>query len=234
MMMLDGSMTDKARSAPPVDSKPEAPNFPQQTYEMSQDPGLFVAPTTYPEPPKDLWYEVPKSPPKEEPLKPIFPWELRPRRITRVFAEDLPPPKPKAPSPPLATDVETQPDESAPVTPTAPLASPDPWSGYTTTNAWDEIPQIQEYVRRFVRRRSGNAQIGADDVSSPARQRLSFRLTDFPTEIERPSLPVTPALIGGPRFGGADVDDEGYFPPAAGVPAQEEWVGLRDDLIMRG
>ncbi len=50
-----------------------------------------------------------------------------------------------------------------------------------------------------------------------------MKLTDFPTEIERPSLPVTPAPVRRPSFWGAERDAQGQLPGAEGVPEQSEW-----------
>ena len=50
-----------------------------------------------------------------------------------------------------------------------------------------------------------------------------MRLTDFPTEFERPSLPVTPAPVRRPSFWGAERDAQGDLPGAEGVPDQSDW-----------
>lgn len=55
-------------------------------------------------------------------------------------------------------------------------------------------------------------------------RRPSMKLTDFPTEVERPSLPVTPAPIRRPSFWGEERDELGNLPTAEGVPKQEDWV----------
>src|SRR5271156_871682 len=78
---------------PPIHSKPEALNFPSQTYEMSVEKTLFTPPK-YPEPPKDMYYQVPEKPIIPPKPKPIFPWEGRIPKATRVF------PAQRAPSPP--------------------------------------------------------------------------------------------------------------------------------------
>ena len=54
-----------------------------------------------------------------------------------------------------------------------------------------------------------------------------MRLTDFPTEFERPSLPVTPAPIRRPSFWGEERDTLGNLPAAEGVPRQEDWDPMR-------
>lgn len=58
----------------------------------------------------------------------------------------------------------------------------------------------------------------------PNGRRQSLKLTDFPTAVERPSLPVTPAPIRRPSFWGEERDEQGNYPVAEGVPKQEEWV----------
>lgn len=62
-----------------------------------------------------------------------------------------------------------------------------------------------------------------------------MKLTDFPTEIERPSLPVTPAPVRRPSFWGAERDARGDLPGAEGVPSQSEWnpVARLEDLQRR-
>lgn len=143
------------------------------------------------------------------------------------------------------------------------LPPSDPWASFTRSNAWDGMPQIERYVDAFqkqhrrVRSRgqtpgggshlasgghggnghdglSGTAGDGVEDASTQWRR--GSRVTDFPTEVERPSLPVTPAPIrrskhwgsGGPSFGAGGDDDEGddedLLPAADGVPQQADWV----------
>lgn len=53
-----------------------------------------------------------------------------------------------------------------------------------------------------------------------------MRLTDFPTEFERPSLPVTPSARR-PSFWGEERDQEGRLPGAEGVPRQQDWDPVR-------
>lgn len=60
--------------------------------------------------------------------------------------------------------------------------------------------------------------------SMPPGRKPSMKLTDFPTEYDRPSLPVTPMPIRRPSFWGDERDDEGNLPAAEGVPQQQEWV----------
>jgi len=194
---------------------------------MSSDPTPWKAPEKYPDPPKDMWYEVPKTPTHQK-LAPIFPWEKYAPTPTRAFPEDKP----------LVTEIETSetsiadPDKE-PVTPTTPtisLTPADPWGSYGRGNAWDDIPEIERYIGNLQKNRKGNIQVlqgygsGISNVSSPTGRRGSIKLTDFPTELERPSLPVTPAPIRRPSFWGDDRDAAGQLPGAIGVPSQEEWV----------
>ena len=225
-----------SRQAPPADSRPEAANFPKEIYSMSDDKQLFQAPKSYPEPPKNLWYEVPKAPSADEHPKPIFPWEENQPKPTRVFAEDIPPSPEPVPS--ISTDDETGVEESSPITPLAQVTSPEPFSFYSMTNAWDEVPEIERYVSALAQSRRAkvevlthNASTGGDILSPsaeerPAQRRPSMKLTDFPTEIERPSLPVTPAPVRRPSFWGEERNAAGELPGAEGVPKQEDWDPL--------
>lgn len=207
---------------------------------MSQDTGLFQPPASYPQPPKGLHYEVPGPSSTTTGLKPIFPWETTAPRPTRVFAEDLLPISPPTSGPSLSgVDEETQADQLSPVTPMAQISSPDPWRNFSVTNAWDDIPEIEQYISNIMlsRRAKTETLLGdssGNDVTSPGtRRRPSMKLTDFPTEIERPSLPVTPAPIRGPSFWGLERDEDGEFPAAAGVPKQEDWVSLEYIVALR-
>jgi glycogenin glucosyltransferase len=223
------------RAPPPSHSRPEAHNFPSTHYEMSSDTKPFQAPQRYPDPPKDMWYEVPKAPSYQKPA-PIFPWEQNAPKPTRVFPEDnLETTKPDnsvefAPEP-----AESGKESSTPVTPTTPtiqLTPADPWQTYSRGNAWDDIPEIERYIGALQKNRKGNIQVlqgygsGIEQVSSPGARRRSIKLTDFPTELERPSLPVTPAPIRRPNFWGEERNDQGELPAAEGVPSQAEWVRL--------
>lgn len=66
-------------------------------------------------------------------------------------------------------------------------------------------------------------------------ERRGSKVTDFPSETERPSLPVTPAPIRRARFWGGGApgigdDEHSALPAAEGVPEPGEWVcahGLR-------
>ena len=218
---------------------------------MSEDRKLFHAPK-YPEPPKDMYYQVPSAPPANERLKPIFPWETTAPKATRVFADDAPPPTaPAAPSeatPSLTTDDDgdTQTETISPSTPTIQSSSTEPFATYTRTNAWDDVPEIERYISQLPQNRRAKVQVLLNNATpassnhqrnvssdepmfSPSiedpsqRRRPSMKLTDFPTEIERPSLPVTPAPVRRPSFWGSERDAAGDLPGAVGVPDQSAW-----------
>ncbi|KAI9888387.1 MAG: glycogenin glucosyltransferase [Vezdaea aestivalis] len=230
-----------ARSAPPTDSRAEAAHFEAPSYTMSTDRGLFEAPKSYPAPPKDMWYEVPTTAP--EAPKPIFPWEQGgPRnKATRVFADDAPPPDEPAEAPPLMLSLISEPKSvEGPASPTTPSATADPWQSYSHTNAWDEMPDIERYMESIARARRGKVQVlvggpNASTATPEGERRPSFRVTDFPTALERPSLPVTPAPIRRSSFWGADGDAADMFPAAEGVPDQAEWdpAAQLDELTRR-
>ncbi|KAI0377437.1 glycosyltransferase family 8 protein [Hypomontagnella monticulosa] len=255
------SSWDAQRQPPPSDSRPEAANFPATVYEMSQDFTPFVAPKRYPSPPKDMWYEVPKERPAapSEPPKALFPWESHRPAPTRVFPDDLyrkeelviggsetptgaswSAAAPQHSAEPSITESSTVEQKSEPETPTTPsihVTSSDPWSSFTLTNAWDEVPEIERYVgkiQKHQRKRSLKspgviALPGYEEEAEITWRRRGSKLTDFPSEAERPSLPVTPAPIRRQKFwgGGPGVghgDDNPLLPAAEGVPAQNEWV----------
>ncbi|KIW76054.1 hypothetical protein Z517_10799 [Fonsecaea pedrosoi CBS 271.37] len=240
---------DPAREPPPTHSKPEAANFPTTIYDMSSETTLFQPPSHYPEAPKDMWYQVPEKVPEPEKPKPIFPWETRAPKPTRVFPQPRqpsppppPPPEPEAivseevTTPSAATDDTGATEESVTTPPQAPV---DLWASFQQrSNAWDDMPEIERYVQAISQPRKGKIQVlyntlgqrsprntsGATTPTERDRRRPSIKLTDFPTKDERPSLPVTPAPIRRPTFWGEEKDEEGTLPTAEGVPKQAEWV----------
>jgi glycogenin glucosyltransferase len=192
--------------------------------------------------------------PAEKP-KPIFPWEQQPDRPrpTRVFAEDLSPePTPAAevssPTHPFST-VHYDDNEKATLgqkiggikssdSPSPPKSADQQWQAFqqSSANAWDSVPGIDNYVRAIMdaQGRRTKTQIlkqttGTEDLDSPRLERKNRResliLTDFPSAVERPSLPVTPAPIRRPTFWGEERNEStGELPAAEGVPDQTEWV----------
>jgi glycogenin len=82
-------------------------------------------------------------------------------------------------------------------------------------------------------RAPGGSGVGSQQETSAGAEwrRRGSKLTDFPTAVERPSLPVTPAPIRRPKFWGAgdpgigdEGESDGQLPAADGVPEQSEWV----------
>jgi len=253
------SSWDAQRHAPPTDSKPEAINFPSTQYTMSSDPAPFVPPARYPSPPKNMYYEVPKEKPASpaQPPKPVFPWEGNQPRPSRTFAGERSDPTPIA----TGSSAEQGPsNNSAPATPSTPLIrisqpAAESWGNFQLSNAWDEIPQINRYVEGLQKHRRVKSIPTAGNISSPLnisspqpaspRKSRGLKLTDFPSETERPSLPVTPAPIARPSFWGTDEGPSSTnkkssstiathgedsasqsrqgLPAAEGVPAQAEW-----------
>lgn len=233
-----------------MNSRPEGISLQQKTYTMSEDTNLFQPPPSYPEAPKNMYYQVPAIKPEPQKLTQIFPWENRAPQPTRVFADEQP-----------AATVSSQDQVAAPQTsdsnlppqtpPPRPLYEPstDSWETYTRSNAWDEDPHIQRYIESIQQARRGKTQVisgstqsppSTDTTGHPPADRPSIRLTDFPTEVERPSLPVTPAPIQRRGNGNRDSqeNEEGKdtsattaFPAAEGVPSQEDWVGVTVDAF---
>ncbi|KAF1924584.1 glycosyltransferase family 8 protein [Didymella exigua CBS 183.55] len=260
---------DATKFEPPAQSKPEAANFPRETYTFNESRQLFNAPSAYPEPPRDMWYKVPETKPQPyEAPKPIFPWERESSRPkpTRVFAEDHPPPAP-APAPATALAPEVSEFEASPPTskfttthfdhdssqdqwtrakptrvwiddhpPFKPRTAEESWQAFSqsSANAWDSVPGIDNYVRSIMETQTKRDKVqglqqatGTNDLGSPLLSRKDRResliLTDFPTAVERPSLPVTPAPVRRPTFWGEERDEQGELPAAEGVPDQNEW-----------
>lgn len=203
---------------------------------MSTDRRLFQAPRN-PEPPKGMYYEVPSASPAYERPTPIFPWEATAPKPTRVFAEDVLPARSETTPSVTTDDDDNQTETASPPTPIGHIISSIP---YQRTNAWDEVPEIERYISNLPQNRRAQVQVllnnvsnqsASDAVSSPGLEdgppgrdrRPSMKLTDFPTEFERPSLPVTPAPVRRPSFWGAERNAAGDLPGAEGVPEQSEW-----------
>jgi len=225
---------------------------------MSSDIAPFVPPERYPSPPKNMWYEVPKERPSSYHQKPkaIFPWETTQPQPSRAFVQ---PPKIPA-SPEIAPQASPAHEQESQV---AAVQTGPPWSSFPKTNAWDDMPGILRYVDKIQkthrrtrsqgqpRAQGGPGRRGPDlRITSgfPASGVGSFKVTDFPSEDDRPSLPVTPAPIRRRNFWDGDDSQPQNFsdgshgngggvafpagagavgqllPAAEGVPAQTEWV----------
>lgn len=212
---------------------------------MSEDTNLFQPPSSYPEAPKNMYYQVPAKKPEPKQLTQIFPWESRAPKPTRVFADE-----PTVPAVPPQEEV-APPQTSVPSVP-AHVSQPqtrkesltESWESYSRSNAWDEDPYIQRYIESMTQARRAKTQV-ISGTSQPTTEATtstsptgpapghwpSIKLTDFPTEVERPSLPVTPAPIarkpsGDGQVEGQDPSAATALPAAEGVPSQEDWVGV--------
>ncbi|KGQ01796.1 hypothetical protein PAAG_11367 [Paracoccidioides lutzii Pb01] len=248
---------DPSREPPPVDSKPEAFSLPSHTYTMSQDTGLFQPPKSYPEAPKDMYYKVPPKQPNTQRLAHIFPWEAYAPKPTRVFLDEEAGTGIVAVShEKLLSEVPNKRD-TALGAPREESAEPPPtsehlWKGYIRSNAWDEVPEIEQYMRTVQKPRREKVQVLKSGLARSSTTRGDFeteitgrkpsvRLTSFPTETERPSFPVTPATIKRSHWPigqqreekskyGREKSQGGYggdnLPPATGVPLQENWNPL--------
>jgi glycogenin glucosyltransferase len=201
---------------------------------MSEDTKLFQPPPSYPEAPKNMWYEVPSVKPESKRIAPIFPWETRGPRPTRVFADDVTEPNIHVPL--LGGTDDTQPFTETSPRSVQPLTPTDFWQSYARSNAWDEVPEIERYVEAIQRHRKGD---GRATPQPGGERKASLKITDFPTEVDRPSLPVTPAPVRRmSSFWGEDSpeatgeQEPQRLPAAEGVPNQEDWVGLTADVFL--
>ena len=222
-----------ASQPPPAFSRPEASNLPHKHYEMSSDLNQFVPPQ---------WYNMPGEPARPAP---IFPWEHHQPRPSRVFPQDH---RPEPLVVEASTAVQSQPDSpttdvstvgsrkepQTPPTPTSNAASSEPWSAFNRGNAWDEVPEIHRYVDAIQKHRRTKSQTKTDPQPALGEQSLETggsRVTDFPSEVDRPSLPVTPAPIRRPNLWGGggpgpnpEAGKDAGLPAAEGVPPQSAWV----------
>ncbi|KAJ2895207.1 Glycogenin-1 [Zalerion maritima] len=241
---------DAQREPPPSDSKPEAENFPQEHYEMSGSTQPFIPPERYPSPPRNMWYEVPQEPPAPAYEKPraIFPWESSQPTASRVFWDDSaestedddprtgepPGPSGSQPAEPSMTGSTIAEAKSAPETPstvTATAFTGNMWASFDRANAWDDDPQIQRYAQKLEEKtqpRKSLVLLRADSGQLAGEGRTGhhgIRVTDFPSEYERPSLPVTPAPVRSHlrSWGSGGPNDAGELPTAEGVPSQADW-----------
>ncbi|RJE19860.1 Glycogenin [Aspergillus sclerotialis] len=210
---------------------------------MSDDPHLFQPPSEYPEAPKDMYYQVPETKPEPKKLTRVFPWEDRAPKPTRVFLDDgqslisahgkySSPPIKDEPGPSTGSQIVQPPEEPT-----------DTWENYSRSNAWDEVPEIQRYIQTIQQARKAKTQVISGTTTTTTGQKAEFtepettqestKLTDFPSEVERPSLPVTPAPIRRLSVWNRRSDEiSSELPAAEGVPNQEDWVGLTVDVFL--
>lgn len=248
------------REPPPVNTKPEGLSLQEKTYTMSEDTQLFQPPLSYPEAPKNMYYQVPTSKPEPQQHSTVFPWEHHAPKPTRVFATEStynqPPQEPihqdyqdhqypqdqnENPQETPQQDTHETEEKEAPIEPQGLFHDDQPTPGptytrvpynpsatyntYDRSNAWDEDPEIQRFIERQQARRKPTSPGSGSAHSSPS-DKSGSKITDFPTEIERPSLPVTPAPIHRTLS-----EDSTSLPAAEGVPDQEDWVGVTVDAF---
>lgn len=200
------------RSAPPIRSEPEARHLPFMMYTNEWDkepeqPKLPMAPTSTLPATERVRHQIPATipePTKEPEMKPIFPWEKKPRRTSRVFADEIP-----------VLDEDEENEDALDFHDTN--QDTEDWRDYTRENQWDSVPGIQEYVSGLGRHGAGGFR------SAEPKPRVAGNYGSKVVLDERPPLPVTPAPIRrtGPHWLSAE---EGKFPSAAGIPSQEDWV----------
>ncbi|KAJ6074754.1 uncharacterized protein N7446_002531 [Penicillium canescens] len=229
---------DPAREPPPVNSKPEGISLQQKTYTMSDDTQLFQPPASYPEAPRNMYYQVPATRSAPEKPAPVFPWESHAPKPTRVFPTEQPPPESTEDEP---TPSQTTKDPIHNPPPRPPQAPPTPESPTNQAPNHGKHTHAPTPGTKTPRSSATSKQCNKpakpepkDSVSSPPSigRKPSTIITDFPTEVERPSLPVTPAPIhrGSGSYGashdGSDASGAHGLPTAEGVPSQEEWNPL--------
>ncbi|KAH6603327.1 glycosyltransferase family 8 [Trichoderma cornu-damae] len=173
--------------------------------------------------------------------RPIFPWEGNQPKATRSFYGDEPELQPQAASrsgpaagakPSGARSSVTKSPPKSPVSRASDSKSDagtaTSWTTYSRTNAWDEVPGISKYAEAVEKRhrsssrgkegKGGDENADDDEEDEQGETQRGFKVTDFPSEAERPSLPVTPAPV--PR--GRDAAGKA-LPAAEGVPSQADW-----------
>ncbi|OJJ39449.1 hypothetical protein ASPWEDRAFT_374537 [Aspergillus wentii DTO 134E9] len=231
---------DASREPPPLNSKPEGIALQSHTYTMSEDTQLFQPPASYPEAPKNMYYQVPATKPEPTKIAPVFPWEGIAPKPTRVFPDDeqssvstttrpySPPSTRDDTGPSVGSWTSWASEEQAPT---------ESWENYTRSNAWDEVPEIQRYIQSIQQPRRAKTQVlSGSPGGAPIQETFSYdtsghRITDFPSEVDRPSLPVTPAPIRRSTFWDQG-EESTELPAARGVPDQEDWVGITVDVFL--
>ncbi|KAI1639773.1 nucleotide-diphospho-sugar transferase [Biscogniauxia mediterranea] len=260
------SSWDASRNPPPKDAAGEAMNLPGSVYAMSQDTSQFGSRGRYSPPPAPIFpweanrpkasrvfaddpphvphtpymHPTPRVVQEKSHVEPYVEEERpEPSEPSTPTGQNRPYPAPRTWSESSVTETSSIDLKSEPTTPTTPtinVSSSDPWTSFSRTNAWDDVPEIERYVdalQKYRRTRSIKSP-GTIKIPSPGeigREKPGHKLTDFPSEVERPSLPVTPAPIRRPKFwggGGPGIDDgdddNPSLPAAEGVPPQNEWV----------
>ncbi|KAL7930581.1 glycosyltransferase family 8 protein [Trichoderma chlorosporum] len=195
-----------------------------QAYESQKNASL--ADTKFDTPSGQAW---PSQAPRQ-----IFPWEANQPKATRSFYGDEPEIQPQGGSRSGPTAAKstgrssvTKSPPKSPVSRTSENrseAGTGSWTTYSRGNAWDEVPGISKYADAVEKRHRSSSrgkegeENDEDEEEDQEESQRPFKVTDFPSEKERPSLPVTPAPV--PR--GRDATGKA-LPAAEGVPSQAEW-----------
>ncbi|KAI5293847.1 glycogenin glucosyltransferase [Ascosphaera acerosa] len=220
LVLADEFVTGRAvREPPPKYSQPEAPNLTIATYSMSQDTGVYRPPEEYINP--KATHLVTKRPATDsaaplfntrerqesgdrrqnaipdsrdeteaEAPRAVFPWEEydRPRRASRVFS-----PVTSESATPSRSSRSRDDGRPSSASSSQQITSSDIWRSFSHRNAWDDVPEIHDYMRALDRSRSGS--IDSGHVLSNGEERRSV-----------------PQIKG-----------RAQLPEAAGVPRQAEW-----------
>jgi glycogenin glucosyltransferase len=228
--------------SPPKNTGYQAPNnppadrpktiFPWETYQ-SKPTRVFSQPGQSPPRPAK---QAPSTPPPSS--RPQTPRSRSVSSVSTAVEPQTPPSAKHKPWGPLGATYTRTPPATFPTRVSRPKSS-DGWSSFPRTNAWDDVPEINRYIERRVPwylRGGASIQTGGggddeDETPVPITHRRGSRITEFPSD--RPSLPVTPAPVGRPRWqrsGWEDDWEEGEqhaherLAGAEGVPAQTDWV----------
>ncbi|KAL6693585.1 glycosyltransferase family 8 protein [Trichoderma pleuroticola] len=181
----------------------------------------------------DTKFDTPQGGSFQQTPRQIFPWEANQPKATRSFYGDEPELQPQGASrsgPTAAKSTgRSSVTKSPPKSPVSKAsdnkseAGTASWTTYSRGNAWDDVPGISKYADAVEKRhrsssRGKEGEENDDEDDEQEEPQRPFKVTDFPTEAERPSLPVTPAPV--PR--GRDASGKA-LPEAVGVPSQSEW-----------
>ncbi|AEO62849.1 glycosyltransferase family 8 protein [Thermothielavioides terrestris NRRL 8126] len=218
--------------SPPKNMWYEVPKEPPAHLKGKPKP-IFPWETHQPRPTRVFAHQEQVEPPVSAPA-PASPEEHKAWPGSQLTAE---PSMSGAPTAEPASEPQTPPRPDSRGAPPAPA---DIWSSFPRTNAWDNMPEINRYVEKVQNqhRRAQSRNLALGGARGPYGEvefgwaRRGSKVTDFPSEDDRPSLPVTPAPIrrprrgggGGPGTGGGTGGEDEQLQAAEGVPAQSDWV----------
>ncbi|KKA19226.1 Glycogenin [Rasamsonia emersonii CBS 393.64] len=251
---------DATREPPPRHSKPEAIGLQKKIYNMSEDTKLFRPPSSYPEAPKNMYYEVPSVKREPQKLAQIFPWEARAVKPTRVFADEDVTVTVTVTEPGSVSSLGSTTDDTSCTQPSTASSSvssvqsqvPPPgdiWKSYSAqSNAWDDIPEIRVYIEavkeQWLRRggrSNGDGRRAISDSGGEESESGCCKTTTTTNEANRSSLPGTPAPVrkiseATTTTGtGTATTRKSLSAAEEGVPNQEsesDWVGVTVDMFL--